>query len=206
LLWLSDSTAHHSRNPEGLTPGAEVGPFLFDPVVFMGHLRLPSGVDRDENPYIMNVQTPMGGYIDARALVVRVRTSADENEQPSKRRLDENPSACAHVINHSNSKDNVRVVPFTWSDVLPDYKFGHNDSFDLPNVARRDGAPRYMLIPRSEMIFYEKGDTSLFSVHNVSGAVVCAMVDIETDEELLLDYGLRKPLPSWASEWYDSQK
>jgi hypothetical protein len=190
----------------GLPPGTEVGPFLFDPLVFMGHLWPPSGVDRDENAYIMKVKHSLDGYIDARALIIRVRTSDDENEEPSKRRLDENPSACAHLINHSNSKDNVRAIPFKWADVLPDYKFGDKDSFDLPNVARRDGAPHYILVYGSEMTFYEKGDASLFSVDNIYGVVLCAMLDIDTDEELLLDYGLRKPLPSWASEWYDSQK
>lgn len=191
----------------GLPPGTEVGPFLYAPVEFMGHMVTPSGVDQNKNAYILNVHTQMGGYIDALALDVSVnRSRADDDDEltPRRRRLDENPSACAHLVNHSSRKANVRVVPFIWVDVLPDYKSGDDDFFDLPNIVRTDGAPRFFQVHGSEMIFYEKGEPS-FSVLNVCGAVFCASTDISAGDELLLNYGLRKPLPSWAAQWYDQE-
>lgn len=145
----------------------------------------------------------MGGYIDALALEVTVKSGIQWKEL-SRRRLDENPTACAHLVNHSGKNANVEVTSFSWADVLPDYESGDDEFFDLPNEARKDGAPRYLQTRNLETLFYENG-VEKFGVASVCGAAICAIADIDANEELLLDYGFREPLPVWATDWYDSR-
>jgi hypothetical protein len=117
------------------------------------------------------------------------------------RRLDENPSACGHFMNHS-PKPNTTLYPFAWSEVYPNYHAGADDTmYDLPNVARTDGAPRYIFYQGSEMIFYDV-DESQFKVKDVCGAIICANTDIDVGQEVFRDYGLEAPYPPWADNWY----
>ena len=51
------------------------------------------------------------------------------------------------------------------------------------------------------MIHYKKGALS-FNPENTCGAVAFATTDIQAGDELLRDYGLVEPLPTWAKPWY----
>lgn len=181
----------------------------------MGHLMPPSRQRfQDFNSYILNIPDPptgrvgpVSGYIDGMALeVVDVLLRDFHNAAYDERvtqRLDENPSACGHFVNHSSlaANANVRVVPFAWEDIVPNFQFGDEATFDLPNIARKDGAPHFMYSHGSVMIFYDTGGLS-FSVKGVGGAALCAMEDLDEGQELLRDYDLEEPMPRWAADWY----
>jgi hypothetical protein len=199
--------------PHGMINGCS-----FDgPIEFLGHIITPSGIPADNNAYILNLQTPTGGYIDGMALAIMdgisktVHVSKSTNDcaytPRTIRSLDENPSCRAHLVNHSKARSNVEIIPFSWVDVAPsmDDILDHQSMFDLPNVIRQDGAPRYFL--NSEIVYYATTTdtaTSSSRIGNVCGAVLCATKDIEQDRELFLDYGLELPLPPWAAHWYEN--
>jgi len=180
LLFISQAFLQRQPNPQG------------DNAVFLGHKTTPSKVLPEENAYILNLKdVPAGGYIDALAL---------ENE--GTQRLDANPSACAHLVNHSKDDANTEVVSFVWADVIPlgNSSNMENQSHSIPNVLRSDEAPRY--VDGNEMFYYESDEeVSLTNINNC-GAVFCAKFDIPAGQELLLDYDLRPPLPPWAANWY----
>jgi hypothetical protein len=188
-----------------------VGPFLRDPVAFTGHLFTPSGSRHcDDNSFILNFDEPpsgivdkVSGYIDGLALEVTIRDDCSEVSSGFVlRSLDDNPNACAHLVNHSIYQANSRIVAFAWYDVLPpNFECGNEMMFDLPNIARKDGAPRYIYTHGSEMTFYEEGEQQ-FSTADVCGAMLCAESDLDADVELLRDYRLEEPLPDWAADWY----
>jgi hypothetical protein len=159
-----------------------------DEVEFLGSLTTPSGIPTEENAYVLNL-AETGGYIDGRALL-----------DPDGRRLDENPSACGHLLNHNVDQANVRVVSFLWKDLLEGTPaVDSKEYFSLPNVVRSDGALRYRL--GSEMVYYHNKDSPA-----CAGAVFCATTNIKTGQEFFLDYGLlQRPLPSWASDWYEKE-
>jgi hypothetical protein len=123
-----------------------------------------------------------------------------ELSRTQERRLDENPSACGHFINHS-PEPNVSVHPFVWKDIFPDYQPGSTYTYDLPNISRTDGGIRYIIYNGSEMIFYDVDEPS-FKVDGVCGAVICADTDIAAGKEIMRDYELEEPLPDWAKDWY----
>jgi hypothetical protein len=206
-----------------------VGVCADDAMEYLGHLNPPSGVPADLNAYILNVHAPQGGYIDALALDVKTvdepRNSSFNSPcdsegttisypQQRHRRLDENPSCCGHRINHSVKRCNVEVIPFCWAEILSVHSSENSDSrcrsdiyFDLPNVSRQDGAPRYFDVNTSGMLYYPMASSKpshwLDDVNDECGAILCATVDIENRSELFLDYGLQSPLPKWAASWYD---
>jgi len=166
-------------------------------VVYLGGLITPSGVAADENAYILNLKTANGGYLDASAM-------RDEKGRPLG---DENPSAVAHLVNHSSVCDNVEVLPFSWGQVLWDWdcdictddRLEEPDAYyGIPNVARFDRAPHYA--EGSEVLYYN-GDVSLRSV---CGAAFCSKSEIDEGDELFLDYGLVPPIPTWAAGFYNT--
>ena len=64
---------------------------------YYGDMMLPSQVPKDENAYVMNLQNvATGGYLGGMCL----------EAQDAERRLDINPSACGHLINHDASRVN----------------------------------------------------------------------------------------------------
>ena len=161
--------------PGVFSPGLPSG--LHD-AVYLGMESLPSRVIPTEtNAYIMNLKS-IGGYIDGMAT----------------QSLLENPSACAHLVNHSENA-NVEVISFWWSDVLDE--IADTDMmgmYDIPNSSRSDNTPWFYFDNRIE---YYSGKT------RCAGAVFCALSDIQQNEELYLDYGLKNPLPPWAEGWYN---
>jgi hypothetical protein len=174
-----------------------------DSVTYLGSILTPSGVISERNGYIMNLQTPTGGYIDGMALFVD-DVSCHSAKSSRLRRLDENPSCCAHLLNHSKARSNVDVVPFRWEDALNFDIDRTEDKYDLPNVLRRDGSPYYAI--NSDIMYFDNSSTTLLSPTTseyVWGAVLCATKYIEPDSELFLDYKLHSPLPLWAEPWYD---
>ena len=195
-----------------------------DEIEFLGHNSTPSGIPIEKNAYILNIQTVAGGYIDGMALEVNegrhipIREYSYSNKlyHPQvKGRLDSNPSCCGHMINHSIRHQNVQILPFLWSDVIePVY---HNCEYindlapvhikktlsSLPNLMRQDGAPRYLF--NGDVIHYATREAYKMScINNVHGAVIYSTKHIGPDQELFLDYKLKKPLPLWAASWYDS--
>lgn len=165
------------------TPALPLG--ANDSLVYLGNNMAPSGVMPDENAYILNLHHVGGGYLDGLALA-----TGDRN-------LDENPSACGHCVNHSSNQANVEVLSFAWSDVLSeDNEIGHEHLYPLPNIVRADGGPWYL-------------DTSADAIVTCggagpnAGATFYAKNNIEAGDELLLNYGLLSPLPSWATGWYE---
>ena len=154
-------------------------------VHYLGQGKTPSGVPSDINAYCLNLQT--GGYFDGLAL-----------QKDDGSRLDENPSACAHFVNHSSTSSNVQVVPIAWQDMLGSTMAHKPDSdghlFIIPNASRSEGAPWYAVV--DELTVYYSGKEARY------GAAFCAQEALGRDEELLLNYGLKHKLPSWAKDWY----
>ena len=151
-------------------------------MVFLGHWTTPSGIAVDENAYILNLQEPpCSGYIDA-------LSSHNDNE---------NPNACGHLVNHDATYPNVQVQSVCWSDILEGGEDLDKNYFDLPNIVRSDNAPRYYFNgDNCEIVRYDDHDAS------VCGAVLCATRDIHKNQEVVLNYQLQPPLPSWAKHWY----
>lgn len=87
----------------------------------------------------------------------------------------------------------MEVLSFAWSDVCPNKKHldTKEDAYPLPNFVRNDGSPWYFDSGQSEVVYY----TGIGS--NV-GAAFFAKQPIQDGDEVLLDYALLPPLPSWA--------
>lgn len=168
---------------------------------FFGKGVTPSGVDADENAYILNVQVNQGGYLDGKALTLSNQegSSSTTDGLSHRRRLDENPHACGQLVNHSSGHANVDVKSFVWNpllDKLVREGYSLNDEEDfypVPNAVRADGLPRY-IIQNSVVCHNGTGPNC--------GAVLYARHTIQRDQELFFDYKLRDPLPSWAKDWY----
>ena len=144
----------------------------------------PAGIHVEENAYILNLS--IGGFLDGACL-----TSARG------RPLDENPSACGHLINHSAYAANVEFESFIWSEVVGD-SFGDHTLHDLPNERRQDGTPWYS--EEDRIVRFPKSDDGVQQYpHAVGGAVCVTKAPIDRGEELLLNYQLRKPLPRLGS-------
>jgi hypothetical protein len=155
-----------------------------DSLVYLGNNVTPSGVVPEENAYILNLQHVGGGYLDGLALTTEGR------------RLDENPSACGHCINHSSTQANVQVISFAWTDVLNEDK-DKEHLYPLPNTVRSDGSPWYLDSDIDTIVRYKGAGPN-------AGATFCAKESIEAGDELLLNYGLHPPLASWAVDWYEA--
>lgn len=161
--------------PGVFTPG--LPPSLSD-ATYLGKESIPSRVvPVDHNAYILNLQGS-GGYIDGHEL-------ATQN-------LTQNPVACAHLVNHSKA-NNVDVLSFWWHDVV-DQPIDSTYFYLPPNRRRSDNSPWF--IHNNEIVTFDHEETPC------AGAAFLATRDIEKDEELLFDYKLKDPLPSWAEGWY----
>jgi hypothetical protein len=149
----------------------------------------PSQIPFENNEYIMNLQDK-GGYVDGSSL-----------ENCNGRRLDTNPSACGHFVNHDACNANTYFVSFAWDYLLVGFDLRHGtintNLFALPNDLRRDGSPWYFdgTIHRFENLDKEP-------LPSVCGGAIVISKPLDSGDELLLDYGLRKPYPSWAKDWY----
>lgn len=180
--------------PGVYTPGLPLYTgILHDDCVYLAKEITPSGCPPEHNPYILNLHTFSGGYLDGNAL-----QTAAEAECSRNRELDENPSACAHLVNH-NRKANVEVISFRWRDILGDGSRENERHFALPNTLRTDGTPWYL--DRSAIVRFptERGRDERISL---CGAAFCTRSRIEKGTELFLDYNLKEPVPAWASSWY----
>ena len=212
--------------PEGMVDSDANNPYG-DHIEFLGHHSTPSGIPIEKNAYILNIQTAAGGYIDGMALEIidgqHVPISEDSYSHKLyhaqvKTRLDSNPSCCGHMINHSLRHQNVQIIPFLWSDVIEPVHnslgYDHNLApvytktkktqpvSSIPNTMRQDGAPRYLF--NGDVIHYATIGSNISRIKNVYGAVIYATKHIGPEQELFLDYKLKKPLPLWAASWYDS--
>lgn len=152
----------------------------------------------DENAYILNLAL-MGGYIDGCAL---------ESQFDGKEALDGNPSACGHLINHDVAMKNIDVIAFAWDEVngLDDAFIDNADesssSYSVPNELRTDASPWYYDTLLDDLVsFPGKGQTSP-PRSMLCGAAMVLTAPILQGKELLLDYGLKEPYPTWAREWY----
>jgi hypothetical protein len=163
------------------------------------------GSSIDNNAYIMNV-TLMGGYIDGCAL------TSQYNINNKDKMLDTNPSACGHLINHDSVRKNVDVVAFAWDEIITGRRVGDdvtlNNHFDdelyypIPNELRADATPWYYDTLLHKIISFPSQDDTPLSPSLLCGAAIVLTAPISQGEELLLDYGLKKPYPVWAKEWY----
>lgn len=152
----------------------------------------PSGGDIESNPYILNLNI-QGGYIDGSALI-----------GVHGRRLDDNPSACANMINHSKDA-NVDWMPIHWNEVLDDLGYQDEHKMPLPNELRADGSPWYYDGFSEKVVSFpssvDKGESTTLLLY---GAALYAKRDMEYGEEILLDYKLKgPPYPAWAQDWYE---
>ncbi|KAL3915600.1 MAG: hypothetical protein SGILL_005571 [Bacillariaceae sp.] len=160
----------------------------------------PSGVDFQDNAYVLNMGSPVGGYLDGCAL-----------ETSTGRQLNVSPSACGHLVNHfggNSPQPNVQVAPFFWKDVLP----SESNLFDtLPNAMRRDGSPWYFDAMEQKIVCFpaeaDGNQQTLLNPLLAGAAIVASGCDssshLQPDQELLLDYQLQpNSLPNWAVGWY----
>jgi hypothetical protein len=76
----------------------------------------------------------------------------------------------------------------------------NNNLFALPNDLRKDGSPWYFdgIIQRIQI--FENSDKE--PLPSVCGGAIVISKPLDSGDELLLDYGLRKPYASWAKDWY----
>lgn len=173
----------------------------------------PSGIKAESNAYILNLQdSSWGGYLDGLALKDTNETMAG----PQKLQLDANPSACGHLINHNPDGSNVQVISFRWCDVFElSTALNEEDTYDIPNRLRCDGSPWYYDEFENKLVHFPNRATSLetdsaASIHEVNyyyqqqvcGAAIVLSHQVESGEELFLDYGLHEPYPEWAEGWY----
>ncbi|CAB9517602.1 expressed unknown protein [Seminavis robusta] len=161
-------------------------------IVYMANdLLPPSGISNEDNAYILNL-SELGGYMDGLALGGH-----------SKNRLDENPVACAHMINHSSQLANAKIEPFYWEDVFREGGEERCDTGHLygkPNEMRNDNSPWYFDGLENKLYRFRDSDTQ---VSLCCGVAVFATQPLQAGQELLLDYKLNHPLPSWAESWYE---
>lgn len=206
-------------------PGVYTPPLPNSPVVdgveyvYLADQRTPSGLLVEENAYILNLQDVRGGgYLDGRACKVVLEEEEDlQKDETSIVWLDKNPSACGHLVNHnSGSKANIAVLSFLWQDVfrlLPSSSGWHerdnnncdDDYYGIPNRTRVDGSPWYFDPLEERIVYFRKSqdDSSHDTVREpVCGAAMVVLEPIAEGEELFLDYGLTKPYPGWAKDWY----
>eukprot|EP00980_Cylindrotheca_fusiformis_P027836 scaffold22560_cov135-Cylindrotheca_fusiformis.AAC.47 len=149
---------------------------------YLADLIPPSGVPLERNEYIMNLQI-MGGYIDGASLVGN-----------NNRRLDANPSACGHLVNHDSSTANTCFISFAWDHIFVGSI--EANQCELPNETRSDDSPWYF---DGHIQRIKRFDNPCASV--CGGAIVISK-KVDVGDELLLDYRLKKPYPAWAKEWY----
>jgi hypothetical protein len=161
----------------------------------------PSGVPVEENAYILNLQN-VGGYLDGNCLTVPIASASScSSEILNVRKLDENPSACGHLVNHSSDRFNVAFESFLWDDILLDDIKDDPNYYKIPNVLRQDGTPWYF--NGEKIVYFEKHDeTTSRNYPPLGGAVLITQCDVEKNEELLVHYRLKKPYPKWAKDWY----
>jgi hypothetical protein len=107
-----------------------------------------NGPDMSSNAYILNLQR-CGGYIDGWS--INSSQYCNDNNREESRRLDMNPSACGHLINHHAYDCNTSVFSFSWREVLEQQEHeeecnddddddnDQDDYFALPNEMRSDG-------------------------------------------------------------------
>lgn len=94
--------------------------------------------------------------------------------------------AVGHLVNHSSQSANVEIISFVWP-------FENNiNTMRLP-----DNAPWYYY--QGNVVRFTEENTSTF----VRGAALSTLCWIDCDEELLLNYKLKHPLPAWARLWYE---
>lgn len=184
------------------TPGLPLA-CCADDAEYLANQSPPSNVGSsiDNNAYIMNV-TLMGGYIDGCAL-----TSQYNNKDNM---LDRNPSACGHLINHDSVRKNVDVLAFAWDEVITERRdndviMSHKDDesyYPIPNELRADASPWYYDTSLDKIISFPSREQTPLSHSLLYGAAIVLIAPISQGEELLLDYGLKKPYPVWAKDWY----
>ena len=175
-----------------LYPGVYTPPlpsFSSDEDVFLANIESPTGRKMEECAYILNLQ-PSGGFLDGEALV----TGFNE-------RMDTNPSACGHLVNHSSTHANVDILNFQWRLVLENLGAGKSRTthFPLPNTMRLDGSPWYFDSQMNEVVRLNETHINL---NSLSGAAFYATRNINPGDELLLNYRLQRPYPDWAKDWY----
>lgn len=195
--------------PGVYTPGLPSFAIADDSIIYLANEETlpPSGIPFDENAYILNMPQ-VGGYLDGLALSgENTAISQQRSNSNSRRRLDENPSACAHKINHSFSSVNARIVPFFWDGVLKELCKENEtaevdtDCYALPNVIRNDGSPWYLDGSTNKVWFFNNDSQACC---RLCGAAVCATRMLQPGDEVFLDYSLKSPLPLWATNWYES--
>jgi hypothetical protein len=187
----------------------------------------PSGVDFQNNAYVLNLTTEVGGYIDALALnrsARRPTCGPQQNEctpliDGDGLRLDSSTSACGHLINHYKvgvgdyyCTTNVQVVPFWWKDMLlPEEDVDILSHWKLPNVLRCDNSPWYFDICTDQVVYFPSEEQQDSLHHIVAGAPITSLpiasgvnknIPLEHGQEIFLDYELQPPFPHWAADWY----
>ncbi len=152
----------------------------------------------DENAYIMNLQE-CGGYIDGCAL----KSYKRENK------LDLNPSACGNLVNHDTTRQNSKVISFSWGDVfkrdVSSLEKNCSRYYPLPNDVRMDGSPWYFDTELDKVVTFYNHSCAENETNEkkVCGAAIVLVEPVSKGDELFLDYGLKEPYPSWAIDWYD---
>lgn len=180
------------------TPGLPKYAAESEDSVYLGDSSSPSGRLIEENEYLLNLNA-LGGYIDGAALVGIDRTSLNE------RRLDDNPSACGNLINHSSSESNVEMLPFYWGEVEEQMDRLSRDVMPFPNQLRSDGSTWYLDGLTEKVVSFPSLQDDCRDVDPplLCGAAFCSLKDLDVGTELLLDYKLKGPYPAWAEEWYE---
>ena len=166
----------------------------------------PSGLEPDMNPYILNLTAVGGGYLDGFATTGNtptVETITATSIEPTS--TDSSALPCGHLINHDSSQSNVEVVSFVWNDVLQLESANDDNCWDtnlIPNQRRRDGSPWYYDGRQERVVHFAYPHEASRPTEIACGAAMVSIKNINTDEELLLDYGLHPPYPVWARDWY----
>jgi hypothetical protein len=146
---------------------------IFDALVPLKNATTPSDLPPDDNANIITLHLSGSRYLDGLAST------------------------------YSTARSNVEVLSFTWADVFSDVDNHPAEEgpsgIDLlyyppPTTVGKHGSQRYLDTPIGELVHCAGPN---------AGAVFVASADLAAGDEILLDYGLQYPLPSWAFEWYE---
>lgn len=150
--------------------------------------------DLEENAYVMNLQD-VGGYIIGDVDQI----NSDGNQDT----IDSIEYASGHLVNHPSKQldqsANVRILSFLWDDILEE-DIEDENLHQIPTHVRTDGSAWY-LDPNEGSITHFSEKQHSVNQTKLAGAVLYAEKDIETNQELFLDYQLQSPFPSWAKDW-----
>lgn len=184
----------------------------------------PSGIPLEDNAYILNLRDDINcsGYIDG---MYNVGDEANKNPSACGHLINHASDGKANVKIKSflwkdiftgsksgQESDHDKINKTKKIDKKGDDRIGGNrlrKMFGIPNTLRSDGCAWYYDSFENKVVYFDddskSGSRQRDSSLRCGGAAIVLQKtcnEVEVGDELLLDYGLNKPYPPWARDWY----